>query len=123
MFLAQYKGPGNCKAIICTVNTPIFSPGQSRLTPKTACSVAPQVSLTFGSQTYAIKPVDFSLPVDNTGETCAGGAPLSRIDCSVVCLYLSSLLSYQYWPQQWHFLGCRRLIPGERTILPKFHIL
>jgi len=37
------------------------------------CSQTPQVSLTFGGQTYAIEPVDFSLQVDSTGETCAGG--------------------------------------------------
>jgi len=37
-----------------------------------SCSQAPRVSLTFGDQMYAIKPADFSLHVDTTGETCAG---------------------------------------------------
>ncbi|KAF9512878.1 hypothetical protein BS47DRAFT_1344818 [Hydnum rufescens UP504] len=36
------------------------------------CASAPTVSLTFGTETYPINPVDFSRPVDTTGKTCVG---------------------------------------------------
>ncbi|KAF9511715.1 hypothetical protein BS47DRAFT_1147923 [Hydnum rufescens UP504] len=42
------------------------------------CASAPTVSLTFGTETYAINLVDFSRPIDTTGQTCFGA--ISPID-------------------------------------------
>jgi hypothetical protein len=57
------------------VNTPI-STWRVYINPRTACSQAPQVSLTFGGQTYAIDPADFARDVGE--DTCVGGALVSE---------------------------------------------